>query len=111
MFTTQSGARIGKRGVGTALGRALEAAGIDKPDVTLHKLRHTFACLLLRNGADLNCLQRMLGHTRLDTTGVYLQATAEDLREAMDRHPLGDGTRQRSSHDDSPTDLECAISP
>jgi site-specific recombinase XerD len=89
VFTTQWGARLGRRGVGTALRRALDAAGIEKPDITHHTLRHSFACLLLKNGADLNCLQRMLGHTRLDTTGVYLQATAEDLREAMDKHPLG----------------------
>ena len=67
---------------------ALRAASIDAA-VTPHKLRHSFACMMLRNGADLNCLQRMLGHTRLDTTGVYLQATAEDLREAMASHPLG----------------------
>jgi site-specific recombinase XerD len=33
----------------------------------------------------------MLGQTRLDTTGIYLQATAEDLKEAMDRHPLSSG--------------------
>jgi len=39
--------------------------------------------LLLKNGADLNCLQRMLGHTRLDTTGVYLQVTAEDGLQAL----------------------------
>ncbi|NSW58639.1 MAG: tyrosine-type recombinase/integrase [Armatimonadetes bacterium] len=88
VFTTQWGARLGKRGLCTTLDRALRAADIDT-SVTPHKLRHSFACMMLRNGADLNCLQRMLGHTRLDTTGVYLQATAEDLREAMARHPLG----------------------
>lgn len=87
VFTTQWGARMGKRGLCTTLDRALLAAGIGAT-VTPHKLRHSFACMMLRNGADLNCLQRMLGHTRLDTTGVYLQATAEDLREAMARHPL-----------------------
>ena len=63
-------------------------AEIDKPEITPHKLRRSFACLMLRNGADLSSIQRMLGHTRLDTTGIYLQATAEDLREAMARHPL-----------------------
>ena len=89
VFTTQWGARLGRRGIRTALERALEGAGIDRAGMTPHKLRHSFACLMVRNGADLSCLQRMLGHTRLDTTGVYLQATAEDLREAIGRHPLG----------------------
>ena len=90
VFTTQWGARLGRRGIRTALARAVEAAGIDRVGITPHKLRHSFACMMLKNGADLNCLQRMLGHTRLDTTGVYLEATAEDLREAMGRHPLSD---------------------
>jgi len=88
VFTSKSGTRLGKRGLRTALLRALEAAGIDKGGVTTHKLRHTFACMMLRGGADLSCLQRMMGHSRLDTTGIYLSATAEDLREAMGRHPL-----------------------
>lgn len=88
VFTTQWGARLGKRGLNSALHRALAGSGIEKDNVTLHKLRHSFACLLLANGADLHCLQAMLGHTRLDTTGIYLHATAENLREAMGKHPL-----------------------
>ena len=88
VFTAKWGAPLGKKGLMSALKRALEQSGIDKPNVTLHKLRHSFACLLLTNGADLHCLQAMLGHTRLDTTGIYLHATAEDLRDAMAKHPL-----------------------
>ncbi|HEY3397838.1 MAG TPA: tyrosine-type recombinase/integrase [Armatimonadota bacterium] len=88
VFTAKWGVRLGKRGLTSALRRALADAGIEKANVTLHKLRHSFACLLLANGADLHCLQAMLGHTRLDTTGIYLHATAENLRKAMARHPL-----------------------
>jgi len=88
VFTAKSGARLGRRGLATALQRALKAGGVGKPGTTPHKLRHSFACLMLRSGVDLNCLQRMLGHSRLDTTGVYLQATAEDLRQAISKHPL-----------------------
>ena len=42
---------------------------------------------------DLYSLQRMLGHSRLDTTAGYLHATVEDLRQALSAHPLcnGDG--------------------
>jgi integrase/recombinase XerC len=89
VFTSRSGARLGKRGLKTAITRALQGSGIDKQGVTTHKLRHTFACMMLRGGADLSCLQRMMGHSRLDTTGIYLSATAEDLRQAMALHPLG----------------------
>jgi site-specific recombinase XerD len=93
VFTTQWGARLGRRGIGSAVRRALAGAGIEKPGMALHTLRHSFACLMVRNGADLSCLQRMLGHSRLDTTGVYLDATAEDLREAIGRHPLASARR------------------
>ena len=89
VFTTQGGARLGRRGLRSALHRAVTTAGISKPGISPHKLRHSFACLLLRNGVDLSCLQKMLGHTRLDTTGVYPAATAEDRRNAMALHPLG----------------------
>jgi hypothetical protein len=30
----------------------------------------------------------MMGHSGLGKTGIYLSATAENLREAMERHPL-----------------------
>jgi hypothetical protein len=38
----------------------------------------------------------MLGHSRLDTTGIYLHATAENLREAMGKHPLSGMSTQGS---------------
>lgn len=88
VFTTQSGVRVGKRGLMSALYRALKAAGIGKLGITLHKLRHSFACMLLQNGCDLFSLSTMLGHTRLDTTAIYLEATVEHLRSAIGRHPL-----------------------
>ena len=91
VFTAQWPVRLGRRGLTTALARAAKAASVDRPGLTPHKLRHSFACLMIRNGADLSCLQRMLGHTRLDTTGIYLEATADDLRETMGRHPLAAG--------------------
>lgn len=88
VFTSRCGRRMSRQALGKALRGALMAAGIDKPGITPHKLRHSFACMMVKNSADLNCLQRMLGHTRLDTTGIYLQATAEDLRQAILKHPL-----------------------
>jgi site-specific recombinase XerD len=71
-----------------ALRRALRRAGIKKPGMSLHKLRHSFACLMLQGGCDLFSLSRLLGHTRLDTTAIYLHATVEDLRSAVAKHPL-----------------------
>jgi len=53
-----------------------------------HTLRHTFATLLLEGGTDLYSLSRMLGHTNIKTTTIYLYASVEHLRGEMMKHPL-----------------------
>ena len=90
IFTSKWGAPLSKNGLASALARALAGAEVTRTGITLHSLRHTFACLLLKGGCDLYSLQRMLGHSRLDTTATYLHATVEDLRVAAERHPLAD---------------------
>ncbi len=53
--------------------------------VSPHMLRHSLARRMLKNGAQLPEVQRVLGHTRLSTTGVYLTPSEEDLRTAIER--------------------------
>ncbi len=56
---------------------------------TPHTLRHTFARRYLEaHPGDLVGLARLLGHSDLNTTGVYTQPTAEDLAARLDRLPL-----------------------
>ena len=80
--------RLTVDGLQRVLARAKGGAGIDRPGVTLHTLRHSFACALLRGGADLVSIQNLLGHASLETTSVYLHVSAHDLREAIQRHAL-----------------------
>jgi site-specific recombinase XerD len=55
---------------------------------SIHKLRHTFATLMLEGGCDIYSLSRMMGHSDIKTTTIYLSASADHLRSQMTKHPL-----------------------
>lgn len=55
---------------------------------TIHKLRHTFATLMLEGGCDIYSFSKMMGHSDIKTTTIYLSATVEHLRSQMTKHPL-----------------------
>ena len=63
-----------------------------------HLLRHTFATLMLEGGADIFAISKMLGHSDIKTTMIYLTATTTHLRSEVGKHPLSaTATRPRSS--------------
>jgi integrase/recombinase XerC len=53
-----------------------------------HVLRHTFATHLLNNGADLNAIKELMGHSSLAATQVYTHNSIEKLKEVFEKaHP------------------------
>jgi site-specific recombinase XerD len=56
--------------------------------LSLHCLRHACATHMLRNGASIMVLQRLLGHSNVSTTQLYTKVDMSDLQRVLDNyHP------------------------
>jgi integrase/recombinase XerD len=73
-----------RRAVYKMVRRRAEKAGIDRP-VWPHMLRHTFATGLLGDGFNIAEVQKLMRHSDIRTTAIYLEVRDEQLREKI-RH-------------------------
>jgi len=73
----------------TAINRLVQKLK-DKSGISFypHLLRHTFATLMLEGGCNLYALSKMMGHSDIKTTTIYLGATSAHLQEQISKHPL-----------------------
>jgi integrase len=62
---------------------AMKKAGINKPGLAVHVLRHTAATKLLLSGADIREVQEFLGHSSITTTEIYTHVNKERLKEKV----------------------------
>jgi integrase/recombinase XerD len=75
-----NGRKMSSSGIQHAIKVSAERAGIDKP-VHVHTLRHSFATHLLENGVDIRKIQKLLGHSNLQTTQIYTQVSSEEIKK------------------------------
>lgn len=53
------------------------------PHLTPHKFRHTFASLLVANNVDVKTVADLLGHSKLETTSIYLHSYDDNRKQAV----------------------------
>jgi len=87
MFVNVNGVRMSRQGFWKILKQYQVSAHIDK-EITPHTLRHSFAVHLLENGADLNSLQELMGHSDISSTQVYTQMINKKIKSVYEKcHP------------------------
>ena len=87
LFVNRFGERLTARSFQRNLKNYLLTAGLP-PDLTPHKLRHSFATHMLDAGADLRSIQELLGHQNLSTTQIYTHVSSARMKAVYaDAHP------------------------
>ncbi len=78
LFLNKNGKKISSRYVGKILEQAITKCCIDYK-ISPHTFRHTFATDMLNAGADLMTVKELLGHSSVNTTGIYTHVSNEQL--------------------------------
>ena len=100
LFPNAKGQRLSVHGVQYLLNKHRVAASSVCPSlrdkrVTVHRLRHTMAMDLLQGGVDRSVIALWLGHERVETTQIYLEATLAMKEKALAKTSPPHGRRGR----------------
>ena len=93
LFLSNRRTGIKRESIHAMVKNTLLKAGLDRNNYSSHKLRHTCATLMLKNGVDVRTLQEILGHEHLNTTQIYTHVDSAELRLAAEANPLGSYTK------------------
>lgn len=87
LFLTQKGVKLNDTLVYRLINMYFSNVS-EKVKKSPHILRHTFATHLLNNGADLNSVKELLGHSSLASTQVYTHSSLAELKKVYgNAHP------------------------
>lgn len=85
LFPSNRGGKLTTATIQAIVENSAKKAGIQK-NVHPHTLRHSFATHLLEQGTDLRIIQKLLGHSDIKTTQIYLQVSKQSIKNV--RSPL-----------------------
>lgn len=90
LFLSNRKNRMSNRAIQHMIEKYLQIAGFDTTKYSTHKLRHTAATLMYREGVDIRTLQTILGHSSVATTQIYTHVVDDNLKKAIEINPLND---------------------
>lgn len=89
IFCQFGGEKLREKWVYSLIKKLLSSTFVDQKSP--HILRHTFATHLLQNGADINAIKDLLGHSSLSATQIYAHNDIAQLKRVYkDTHPFSD---------------------
>lgn len=98
LFISRNHNRMSVQTVQWMIYKYLDAAGFGNRGMSVHKLRHTAATLLYREGGvDVRVLKEILGHEQLSTTQIYTHVSDDQIRSAVNRNPLAEERGRKNS--------------
>lgn len=65
------------RAMQVVVNNAMEKAGFERGKYTAHTLRHSFATHMLNHGSNIHVIKTLLGHSKIETTMVYLHLQSQ----------------------------------
>ena len=87
VFSNSKGKPLGEKWIYSMINKALGSTYADKKSP--HVLRHSFATHLLQNGADINAIKELLGHSSLSATQLYAHNDIKQLKKVYEQaHPF-----------------------
>lgn len=88
ILLSDNNTRLSKTAFQTLFRRYLTKCGLANKHYTIHKCRHSFATLLYQNGVDILTIQKLLGHSDLNSTKIYTHVTNEHMKEEVKKFPV-----------------------
>ncbi|MBR5504830.1 MAG: tyrosine recombinase XerC [Clostridia bacterium] len=89
LFISSKNRRISNRMVEILAKKYFKVADIDATRYSPHKLRHTAATIMYKEGnVDIKTLQEILGHVSISTTQIYTHINSQDMKDAADNNPF-----------------------